>query len=327
MASHHVIEEMQKKHDSIKDRLKNDHGLRDEEREELEDQLETLKLHLDFFNCFVMGEEPSADPRIIVDSQKARTESEQSGYKYTTQGKKAAIELMKNMGAKEAHTTAMLIAADNTNMKIDAQTDLLNNHLEAIRNELGWSKWETRIGAGLASLLGIIAIVVAIAAWRKPVDPSQGGSGTSGGNHEGSNSHAMRLRTALGTFDQKSMKETMEAIVTARAQVGDGLMDKNSILGIFADHADTTSIDDQDSALVMFGSAAVEWPETRKFFWQDPSHMLGRIEQLHRVYLAGRQLSDVYRKAEKLEYDGKPIPFFQTASVLQSTLALISVDG
>jgi hypothetical protein len=125
------------------------------------------------------------------------------------------------------------------------------------------------------------------------------------------------LRATPATADQKSVKETMEDIVLARTRVGIGLIDRESILGIFADHADNTSIDDQDTALVMFGSAVVDAPETRKFFWQDPSHMMRRLDRLHEAYLAKRQLSDMYREAQKLEYDGKPIPFFETATLLE----------
>jgi hypothetical protein len=322
----HLTEDLEGMHDHLGNLVK-DPKLSKEQREKIEKQIARLKTMIDFMKIYIGGESPVGDEGHAREGEEAAIKSEERSFKLTKDGLQAVFKEMQKSDPNDLRTSAILIAIQNTNIKIDRQTNLMHDYFQGIASDHSWSKWENRIGAALASLLGIVAIVIAIAAWRKPVDPAQGGGGTSGSNSEADDRYAARLHARSSAADQKSVKETMEAIVIARMRVGAGVMDQESILKIFADYADETDIEDQDSALVMFGSTAVDLPETQRFFWQDPSHMMKRIDQLHRAYLAKRHIADVYREAQRLEYDGKPIPFFETASLLQSTLALVPRDN
>jgi hypothetical protein len=124
----------------------------------------------------------------------------------------------------------------------------------------------------------------------------------------------------------EELEEMMQTLVVHKELISSGQVPQDLLWQHLASATDKLDLDAQDATLMFIQEAAVALPGSQDFFWLDPSDATDRYEALREAYKRSSKLSDVYIEATKLEYNGKKIPTFHVALLLQLALRLIKRD-
>jgi hypothetical protein len=167
---------------------------------------------------------------------------------------------------------------------------------------------------------------------------------TEGGGHSGTPDENLRLLDAAhggvsstnagvgagdGTPSEPSAEELeklMQELVVNKAVIASGNIPQNTLWQNLASVADSLDIEAQNTALMFIQEAAVDLEGGRDFFWLDISQAIERYQALRAAHKRSSKLSDVYREALKIEYDGEKVPPFHVALLIQFALGLIKHD-
>ncbi|WP_176053401.1 hypothetical protein [Paraburkholderia caribensis] len=346
MSGEHMKRELNRRGSELKEehrkektaREKGERGDKDNpsDRElELQAEMDQVRRDLEFLNARPKDGSlpPNSDSATIaIDGKKKSMVTKADAGKQKQADLQKEVRQLERLG--EVQTNVLLGATERTDTKLDKQKEMLETYFDSIKKDADATKLENRMIALAATIFGIAGLILQIVGWQKPVPspspspaPTPTPSPSSNVSAAADGLTTMLSSTHEFSADGKKAIQVVEDLVAASIMVGDGLIDHHEILKIFAEHAHTLTVDDQVTALVFLANAAIDQSETRAFFWLDPTHMNARIDQLHQAYQARKDFSDVYREAQKLQYDNKDIPFFQTSSIIQFALALVENEN
>jgi hypothetical protein len=99
----------------------------------------------------------------------------------------------------------------------------------------------------------------------------------------------------------------------------------NNSIARFSVNRQPDKVSDRDT-LIFIQEAALQLPGREEFFWLDPSEAEQRYEALRAAYKKSKKLSDVYLAARQIKYNGKEVPTFHVALLIQWALKLIKDD-
>jgi len=120
------------------------------------------------------------------------------------------------------------------------------------------------------------------------------------------------------------LAETIENLMIDKSLLASGKIPQNEFWQELAKNVDENNLESQDFTLISIQEALVDLPETQDFLWLDAAtDMEEKYNQLYKAYETSNKTSDIYVEATKLKYQGKEMPFFHVAMLLQMTLALV----
>jgi hypothetical protein len=256
-----------------------------------------------------------------------------------------------NVDMKDALKSAIQDLRDQTNVikdaladtfvKVDQSKEILEEYIKSYEKDNAGNQWIGGLGL-LFGVAGLIAGAVGIGIAKLLADSSSSSSSTPAPSPTpASNSAPSLLRTGSNTgtragdqsdpakISSEDGEKIMLDLVVSKTAIADGKVPQELLWKALAATADTADPEGQDWTLIFVQEAALHMPGREEFFWLDPSEAQQRYESLRAAYKTSKKLSDVYLAALQpalLKHDGKEVPIFHVALLIQWALKLIKHD-